>query len=78
MLHCRDLAELATEYSEGKLSRPRRWLLRFHLLTCSGCRALLAQLERTRALLARLGSSPGASDEANLLARLRAGTPEGR
>jgi hypothetical protein len=53
-------------------------MLRFHLLMCSGCRAFLAQLERTRSLLARLGSPAGSADDAELLARLRAGTPEGR
>lgn len=79
MLHCRDVAALATEYSEGKLSRTRRIALRFHLLMCSGCRAFLAQLERTRALLGRLGSSTaGSADDAELLERLRAGAPEGR
>jgi hypothetical protein len=73
LLHCRDVAALATEYAEGGLSGRRRLALRFHLFICSGCRAFLAQLERTRALLARLGGSGGSvQDDAELLSILRA------
>jgi anti-sigma factor RsiW len=76
LLHCKDVAALATEYSEGKLSRGRRLALRFHLFACAGCRAFLAQLERTRALLSMLGSgSVGPGDDAELLKRLRAAVP---
>jgi anti-sigma factor RsiW len=81
LLHCRDVAALATEYAEGKLSGPRRLALRFHLLLCSACRLFLAQLERTRARLAQLGDEPVSRDpqgsrEAEFLEALRAGAPK--
>jgi anti-sigma factor ChrR (cupin superfamily) len=78
LLHCRDVAALATEYAEGNLSTGRRLALRFHLLVCRGCRAFVAQLERTRALLGRLGNgAASASDDAELLGIVRGAPPKG-
>jgi anti-sigma factor RsiW len=72
------VAALATEYAEGRLSGGQRLRLRFHLLLCSACRTFLAQLDRTRALLSQLGSSQAEpTEDAELLNRLRAGTPKG-
>lgn len=51
MLRCSDVAERATTYLEGDMSRLARWSMRLHLMMCRHCRQFMHQMERTRALL---------------------------
>jgi anti-sigma factor ChrR (cupin superfamily) len=68
-LVCRDVSELLTEYSEGKLGL-RRWIgVRWHLVLCPMCQAFLAQLQATRALVAKTPLPTDAAAEAEALAR---------
>ena len=47
MLTCRELAELVTDYLEGRLSLADRLRFQFHLGTCVNCRAYLKQMKGT-------------------------------
>lgn len=51
MLQCRDISEMATEFSESALPWPRRASMLLHLAYCSACRAYMDQLAKTRRLL---------------------------
>lgn len=60
---CRDVAELATDFTERALPL-RDWLgMRFHLSRCQDCRNYMEQLRKTVALL-RDRSLPGPDPEA--------------
>ena len=60
---CRDVTELATDYTERALPL-RDWLgLRFHLSRCQACRNYMDQLRKTIALL-RDRPLPGPGPEA--------------
>jgi hypothetical protein len=54
MLTCRQVTELATDWSEGQLGAVDRRRLEQHLAGCDGCRAFVAQLEATAGALRRL------------------------
>jgi hypothetical protein len=69
MLVCRDVSELLTDYTEGKLGL-RRWAgVRWHLLLCPMCRAFLAQLRATRGIVAGTAVPADETAEARVLAR---------
>lgn len=68
MLVCRDVSELLTDYTEGRLGL-RRWAgVRWHLHICPMCRAFLAQLEATRSVVARTTLPADEAGEAEALA----------
>jgi anti-sigma factor ChrR (cupin superfamily) len=68
-LVCRDVSELLTEYSEGKLGL-RRWIgVRWHLHICPMCQAFLAQLQATRGIVAKTPLPTDAAAEAAALAQ---------
>ena len=68
MLVCRDVAELLTDYTEGRLGA-RRWIgVRWHLHICPMCRAFLAQLQATREIVARVGLAADPAGETRALA----------
>ena len=48
---CQELVEALTEYLDGMLDAHDRARLEAHLAVCAGCRAYLAQLQATIALL---------------------------
>ncbi len=76
MLACKDIHELATDYQEHALPWGKRLQFRLHLLLCDACRALLAQLERTRTLLGRLGGGElTKAEEDEILSVLRGPAP---
>ncbi|HET9553188.1 MAG TPA: zf-HC2 domain-containing protein, partial [Anaeromyxobacteraceae bacterium] len=54
MLTCRQVTELATDWSEGLLGAVDRRRVEEHLAGCDGCRAYLAQLTATAGALRRL------------------------
>jgi anti-sigma factor RsiW len=71
-LTCKQLVELVTDYLEGVLPSEARLRFERHLDECDGCRAYLAQMETTIALVGRL--TPEAippEAEAALLAAFR-------
>lgn len=73
MLVCRDVSELLTEYTEGKLGL-RRWAgVRWHLHLCPMCRAFLEQLRATRGMVGRAGLPADPEGEARALAQRPAG-----
>lgn len=66
MLSCRDLAEIATEFTEGKLPFRRRVELHLHMAMCRGCRRFVDQLRTTTVMLGRMPApevSPKAQEE---------------
>ena len=78
MLKCRDISELATDFSEGALPPGRRLAMRFHLFICRMCRDYLDQLAKTRVLMSqRALAAPSAEAEERLLAGLRRGDEAG-
>lgn len=62
MLRCRDISEMATEFTESALPWPRRAGMLLHLAYCSACRAYMDQLAKTRRLLASGTLPPPAPD----------------
>lgn len=72
VLTCHDLAEHATDYMEGALPWRARLAVRLHLLVCRMCRAYLAQLRRTTALLRGRALPPPPPDAvAGIVARAK-------
>ncbi len=72
MLTCRELTEHATDYMEGALPVRTRLAVRLHLFLCRMCRAYLAQLRRTAALLrGRALPAPPAEMEGRIVAQAR-------
>lgn len=68
MLVCRDVSEMLTDLTEGKLGL-RQWVgVRWHLHLCPMCRAFLAQLQATRAIVARTPLPTDAEAESRALA----------
>ncbi len=65
-MKCDETRVRLAEYAGGGLSYGRRFLVARHLTACASCRAELAALERTGALLARLplASAPEGTWEA--------------
>ena len=43
MISCKKASRLASEQLERKLSLPERFLLRWHLVYCAGCRRMEKQ-----------------------------------
>jgi anti-sigma factor RsiW len=72
MLRCREVAELASDYVNGDLSRSRRLAVRLHLAICRACRRYLRQMRETVALLRALSREPVERDEASARALFRA------
>jgi len=54
MLTCREITELVTEYSEGRLSLRDRLRFQLHLGLCKNCRAYVRQVKATAGALGRL------------------------
>lgn len=59
MLSCRDVTEIATEFTEGKLAFRRRMALQLHLAMCGGCRRFVDQLRTTAVLLRQIPAPEG-------------------
>jgi predicted anti-sigma-YlaC factor YlaD len=55
MLTCRDIAEIVTDYLEGRLSLVDRIRFHLHLGFCRDCRRYLRQMRQT---VRRLGKIP--------------------
>ncbi len=53
---CQELVEVLTEYLEGALAVHDRARLEAHLTVCDGCRAYVAQFQRTVTLTGRAGT----------------------
>jgi anti-sigma factor RsiW len=64
---CRGLAELVTEYLEGRLTWRQRVAFQWHLGICKHCRAWLRQMRKT---VADLGHLPEPQIPAELEAEL--------
>ncbi|MCO4769500.1 MAG: zf-HC2 domain-containing protein [Deltaproteobacteria bacterium] len=62
MLSCKDMTDLATEYTEGALPRWRSLSYRMHLAMCGHCRRYVAQLRRTAEALRQLAPHPSGLD----------------
>lgn len=58
MLRCEDVYRQASDALDGEVSAWRRMQIRMHLAFCTRCRAMQRSLERTVALLRRMGT-PG-------------------
>ena len=72
MMSCRDLAELITDYLEGKLDLGDRLRFQVHLGLCVHCRAYLKQLEETAGALGEVQPEPPPPEvEAELLRRFQ-------
>ncbi|MFE8070981.1 zf-HC2 domain-containing protein [Marinobacteraceae bacterium S3BR75-40.1] len=54
MLRCREVAVLASDYIDRELPARTRVAVRWHLLLCPRCRALVGNLRDTVQLLRRL------------------------
>ncbi len=48
MLNCRQITRLVSQSMDTKLSWPKRWAVRLHLLYCVWCRRYAAQLQFLR------------------------------
>lgn len=72
MLTCRELAELITDYLEGRQSLVERLRFELHLGMCSDCRAYLRQMKQTIRTLGTLREEDIPEDvSGQLLARFR-------
>ncbi len=58
MLTCRDIAELVTDYTEGRLSRWDRLRFQLHLGLCRNCRRYVRQVRATTSALGKLPPPP--------------------
>lgn len=54
MLTCREIAELVTEYTEGRLSLWDRLRFQLHLGLCRNCRRYVRQVRATTSALGEL------------------------
>ncbi len=71
-MSCRQLAELITDYLDGKLGLGDRLRFQLHLGMCKHCRAYLRQLKQTStALHALAAEAPPPEVEAELLRRFQ-------
>lgn len=70
MLRCKDIYARASDYQDRKLSFRERAAFWMHLRLCDGCRALLAQLAATKALLGKLRAGGLSGGEESELAEL--------
>ena len=70
-LPCRTHAELLTRELDEPLSRGTRWGLAIHLLYCTGCKRLRAQLRRLKELSRSLANAPEAGEPMPPAARER-------
>lgn len=71
-MRCRELANLVTDYLEGRLSLKDRVLFRLHVGLCPRCWAYLRQMEKTVDVLGRVPDEPMPEEvRAELLARFR-------
>ena len=55
---CREVVELMTDYMEGALSAAERDRFETHIAGCDGCRAYLAQMRATAAVVGKLADLP--------------------
>ncbi len=74
MLKCRDITELATDYTEGALPLRRRLSFGLHLAMCAMCRAYMDQLEKARRLLAGRGLDTPGEALSQIIARVEGGS----
>lgn len=58
MLTCKELTELVTDYTEGRLPLGRRLQMELHLGMCRSCRTYLRQMKATTALLSEVEPPP--------------------
>jgi anti-sigma factor RsiW len=72
MLTCREIAELVTEYLDGRMSWTRRLQFQLHVGMCGSCRRYLRQMRTTMKTLGKLPDEPLPKQvETELLARFR-------
>lgn len=72
MLTCREIAELVTEYLEGRMPWMQRLQFQFHIGMCSACRRYLRQMRSTLQTLGSLPTEPLPKElEVELLARFQ-------
>ena len=72
MLTCRQIAELVTDYLEGRLPLMQRARFQLHLGMCRHCRAYLRQMKTTIKVLGKLPQEPAPPDlPEELLRRFR-------
>ena len=74
VLKCRDITELATDYTEGALPLRRRLAFGLHLAMCSMCRAYMDQLAKARRLLAGRGLDTPREAESQVIERVERGS----
>lgn len=73
MLTCREVAELVTEYLEGRMSWMQRLQFQLHVGMCAVCRRYLRQMRATTKTLGKLPDEPLPKEvETELLDRFRA------
>jgi anti-sigma factor RsiW len=87
MMSCRDVAALANDHVDGRLSRGQRLGVRLHLMMCRHCRRALRQLRATIAVVRSLGArvepaaspapAPGEDALLAMFRRERGGGPSG-
>lgn len=78
MLTCREIAELLTEYLEGRMPWMQRLQFQLHVGMCGACRRYLRQMRATMKLLGKLPDAPLPKDvETELLERFRAWKKQG-
>lgn len=58
MLTCKDIATLATDHLEGRLSFGQRLRIRLHLAMCRHCRTYVEQIAQTIDTLRRMPMDP--------------------
>ncbi|MDX1558980.1 MAG: zf-HC2 domain-containing protein [Marinobacter sp.] len=61
MLMCRDLAEIASDYIDGKLNGRQNLSVKMHLMMCKDCRTFIGNLRASSNLLS--AHSSGRADE---------------
>lgn len=75
MLTCQQLAEVVTDYLEGKMNFADRIMFQLHVGMCKHCRAYLNQMKQTVELVAATGkieAEPMPDDvQAELMHRFR-------
>jgi len=57
-MSCRDLTELVTDYSEGRMPLFKRWMFRLHIAMCGVCRRYVRQVKLTVDTLGKMPPEP--------------------
>jgi hypothetical protein len=67
MLKCRDIAEQASDYIEGRQSFRQRLAVAFHLLICGNCREFIRHLRLALTFYSRVPTQQTSDEEAERL-----------